>query len=57
MKYNSLKKKKKLIKKFYFKKSSGSRITFYKDVPLILHSLKDHGIKIGIASRTGAISW
>ncbi|KAG4101799.1 putative magnesium-dependent phosphatase 1,putative [Neocallimastix lanati (nom. inval.)] len=36
---------------------SGSRITFYKDVPLILHSLKDHGIKIGIASRTGAISW
>jgi len=57
MKYNSLKKKKKLLKKFYFKKSSGSRITFYKDVPLILHSLKDHGIKIGIASRTGAISW
>jgi len=36
---------------------SGSRIKFYKDVPLIIHSLKRHDIKIGLASRTGAISW
>jgi len=38
-------------------KSSGSRIKFYKDVPLIIHSLKRNDIKVGLASRTGAISW
>ncbi|ORX44134.1 magnesium-dependent phosphatase-1 [Piromyces finnis] len=36
---------------------SGDRVKFYKDVPLIIHSLKRNGIKVGIASRTGAISW
>ncbi|ORX76270.1 magnesium-dependent phosphatase-1 [Anaeromyces robustus] len=36
---------------------SGQRIKFYKDVPLILHSLKRNDIKIALASRTGAISW
>ncbi|OUM56459.1 hypothetical protein PIROE2DRAFT_49432, partial [Piromyces sp. E2] len=35
----------------------GSRIKFYKDVPLIIHSLKRNDIKVGLASRTGAISW
>lgn len=32
----------------------GETFTFYNDVPAILHSLREHGIKVGAASRTSA---